>query len=74
MSELIIEVEAQALKLTAEERTELIDRLLASLPVDPAHDEAWGLVAERRLAEMESGVVAPIPVADAIARARRALE
>ena len=71
MSELIVEVEAQALKLSAEQRTDLIDRLLASLPVDPAHDEAWGRVAERRLAEMESGVVAPVPVADAIARAPR---
>lgn len=74
MSELIAEVEAQAMKLTAEQRTDLVDRLLASLPVDPAHAEAWGLVAERRLAEMESGAVAPIPVADAIARARRAIE
>ena len=69
MTKLIPEVEAHALKLSAEQRTGLIDRLLASLPIDPVHDEAWGLAAERRLAEMESGTVAPVPVADAIARA-----
>lgn len=74
MTELIAEVEAHALKLSAEERTDLIDRLLATLPIDPEHDEAWGLVAERRLAEMQSGAVASVPVADAIARARRAIE
>ena len=74
MTELIAKVEAQALKLSVEQRTDLIDRLLASLPIDPAHDEAWGLAAERRLAELDSGAVAPIPVADAIARARRAIE
>ena len=74
MSELITEIEVQALKLNAEQRTDLIDRLLASLPVDPVHDEAWGQVAERRLAEMESGLVASVPVADAIALARRAIE
>ena len=74
MSELITEIEAQALKLNAEQRTDLIDRLLASLLVDPVHDEAWGQVAERRFAEMESGLVASVPVADAIALARRVIE
>ena len=49
----------QALKLSVEERTELIERLVDSLdaagPADPGHEAAWTEVLDRRLQEMRDG-------------------
>jgi len=67
------ELEAEALKLTAEERAHLADRLLASLGEDAELEEAWAVEVERRVADIESGRAHLIPAADAIARARAAL-
>ena len=67
-------IEAEALKLDAEERAHLADRLLASLSEEAEVDEAWAAEVERRVAEIESGRVKLVPAADAIARARRALK
>jgi putative addiction module component (TIGR02574 family) len=69
----IAEIEAQALQLSPEDRAHLADTLLASLRSDPKVDEAWLAEAERRLAELESGLVTPVPVQEAIARARAAI-
>ncbi|MFL6291244.1 MAG: addiction module protein [Thermoanaerobaculia bacterium] len=66
-------VEAQALKLTAEERARLADRLLASLSEDHEIEEAWAAEIERRIEEVESGRAQLIPAAEAIARARAAI-
>lgn len=68
----VAEIEAQALQLSADERTRLVDRLLASLPADAEVDAAWAAEARRRLDELEAGAVAEIPIEDAIARARAA--
>ncbi|MFN0074030.1 MAG: addiction module protein [Chloroflexota bacterium] len=73
MSPSIEILEAEALKLTAAERAELADRLLASLSDRPGVDNAWADEAERRIAEIEAGRVPLIPSGDAIARARDAL-
>lgn len=67
-------VEAEALKLTPEERARLADRLLASLSDNAEVEEAWAVEVERRLAAIESGRTQLIPAADAIARARAALK
>jgi putative addiction module component (TIGR02574 family) len=67
-------VEAQALKLTAEERARLADRLLASLSEDHEIEEAWAVEVERRIEEVESGRAQLIPAAEAIARARAAIK
>lgn len=67
-------VEAQALKLTAEERARLADRLLASLSEDLEIEEAWAVEVERRIEEVESGRAQLIPAAEAIARARAAIQ
>jgi putative addiction module component (TIGR02574 family) len=67
-------VEAQALKLTAEERARLADRLIASLAEDLEVEEAWAVEVERRVEEIESGRAKLIPAAEAIARARAAIE
>ncbi len=67
-------VEAQALKLTAEERARLADRLIASLAEDAEVEQAWAVEVERRIEEIESGRVKLVPAAEAIARARAAIE
>jgi putative addiction module component (TIGR02574 family) len=67
-------VEAQALQLTAEERSRLADRLIASLFEDDEIEEAWAAEVERRIEEVESGRAQLIPAAEAIARARAAIK
>ena len=73
MTSSIVELESQALKLTPEERVSLADRLLASVSADNEVDDAWSQEAERRLAELEDGTVAAVPLEAAIARARGAI-
>jgi len=67
-------VEAQALKLTAEERARLADRLIASLFEGSDGEEVWAEEVERRVEEIESGRAQLIPAAEAIARARAAIK
>ena len=67
-------LEAEAMKLTPEERARLADRLISSLSVDADIEEAWGVEVERRIAEIEAGRAPVVPAADAIARARAALK
>lgn len=63
-------VEAQALKLSQEDRSRLLDRLILSLDEDDARDAAWDAVAAQRDAEIESGQVAEVDGPEAIARLR----
>lgn len=74
MSNQLEAVEAQALKLTAEERARLADRLIASLFEGSEVEEAWAAEVERRIAEIESGRTRLIPAAESIARARAAIK
>lgn len=74
MSSQLEMIEMQALKLTAEERAQLADRLLASLFENHEVEEAWAVEVERRIVEIESGRSRLIPAADAIARARAAIK
>ena len=67
-------VEAQALKLSAEERAQLADRLIASLFEDHDVEEAWAAEVERRIEEIESGRAKMVPAAEAIARARATIK
>ena len=67
-------IEAQALKLTAQERAQLADRLITSLFEDREVEDAWATEVERRIEEIESGRSRTIPAADAIARARTAIK
>jgi putative addiction module component (TIGR02574 family) len=67
-------VAVEALKLTREERAHLAGRLIASLSDDAELDEGWAAEVERRIAEIEAGRVTPVPVTEAVARARAALE
>lgn len=67
-------IQAQALKLSAEERARLADRLIASLFDDKEIEEAWAVEVERRIKEIESGRAKLVPAAEAIARARTAVK
>ncbi|MES2018050.1 MAG: addiction module protein [Pseudomonadota bacterium] len=66
-------LEAEALKLTGDERAAFAQVLLASLDSDAEIDEAWAAELERRVLEIESGAVQTIPIADALAQVRAAL-
>jgi putative addiction module component (TIGR02574 family) len=65
MSQSTQALESAALLLPAEERARLAERLLASLDVDPAIEEAWATEIERRLADWEAGLVEGIPWSEA---------
>jgi len=61
-------IEAEALQLSSAERAWLVERLIASLDIDPEVEEAWAAEVERRNAEIESGAVSLIPGPEAIAK------
>jgi len=67
-------LEAEALKLPAGESAAFARLLLASLDEDAEMEEAWAAETECRIAEIESGAVQVIPIADAFAQVRAALK
>jgi putative addiction module component (TIGR02574 family) len=67
-------VESQALKLTAEERAQLADRLISSIFEDHEIEAAWAVEVERRVDEIDSGRAKLIPASESIARARAAIK
>ena len=66
--------EAEALKLTAGERSAFAQILLASLDEDADIEKAWAVETERRIADIESGAAQGIPIANALAQVRAALK
>ena len=54
-------LEAEVLKLAPVDRSHLLERLIASLDIDPEVEEAWALEADRRDAELESGLIVAVP-------------
>lgn len=62
-----------ARQLPREQVAELVDRLTMDLAkgMDPGTENAWTDTAMRRLAEMESGKVKPVPGDEVMARARK---
>jgi len=66
-------VEAEALKLSPEERAQLADRLISSLFEDHEIEDAWAAEVERRIGEIEGGRASMISAAESIARARTAI-
>jgi len=56
------EIIEEATALPVEERAAVVDSLLRSLNMpEPESDRAWLDVARRRLAELRSGYVTPVP-------------
>lgn len=68
MSSTLEFLEAEALRLSAAERARLVERLIASLDIDPEVEAAWAVEVERRNAEIESGAVTLVPGPEALAR------
>jgi putative addiction module component (TIGR02574 family) len=66
-SSIIETIEAEALRLSPTERARLVERLIASLDVDPEIEEAWATEVERRNSEVESGTVSLVSGPEAIA-------
>ncbi len=66
-------VEAAALELSQEERAQLAQSLLASLPRDPEVEATWDEEIKRRVAELEAGLIETIPAEDVFAEARSRL-
>jgi putative addiction module component (TIGR02574 family) len=67
-------LEAEVLQLAPVERSRLLERLIASLDSDPDVEEVWEREADRREAELESGLIATVPGQEAIARLRAKLQ
>jgi putative addiction module component (TIGR02574 family) len=71
MKEIIEEAES----LPIEERAVVIDSLLRSMnPSSAEIDREWVKVAKRRLAELRSGAVKPIPGNEVFAKVRERFE
>lgn len=69
---LVEELSRRAKELSPDERVLLAEQLLASVhPVDDEVDAAWDAEIKRRVAEIESGAVTPIPAEEVFARLRR---
>lgn len=66
-------LESEALKLAPADRSRLLERLIASLDLDPEVEEAWELEADRREASLESGAVVEVPGNEAMDRLRARL-
>lgn len=73
MSSTLEALEAAALQLSTTERARLIERLIASLEIDPAAEDAWAAEVERRNAEIESGAVSLILGSEALVRLKAKL-
>ncbi len=60
-------IEAEALQLPAADRARLVERLISSLDIDPAVEDAWAAEVERRNAQIESGEVSLLPGPETLA-------
>lgn len=66
-------LEAEVLSLPPLQRSNLLDRLVASLDPDPEWEEAWAREADRREAAIEAGQAKWIPGEEVVARLRAEL-
>ncbi len=66
------EIIHEAKSLPVEERTMVVDSLLRTLNTpDPEIDRQWAAVAKRRLEELRSGRVNPVPGEEVFAKIRQ---
>ena len=76
MSALIDELRQRAQALSAEDRAQLAEWLLASVEAEPGPDvqNAWGSEVERRLRKLADGTAVLVPSSDVHAQARSLYE
>ena len=67
-------VEAAALELTAEERVELVERLIDTVVPPPPLHPAWEAEIARRVAELDAGLVESVPAEEVFTRMRAMIE
>jgi len=67
-------LEAAALQLAPADRARLVDRLIATLDVDPEVEEAWAAEVERRQAEIENGAVSLLRGPEVLAKLKAEFE
>jgi hypothetical protein len=67
-------LEAEALSLSAADRSRLVDRLLASLGHDAEWEQAWSEEADRREARIADGQAPWVDGPEAVARVRASLK
>ncbi len=69
--ELTLEVlQTEVMKLSAEDRSRLLDTLLDSMDQDEDTEHEWEQLADRRDAELDSGAVEAVDGATVLARLR----
>jgi hypothetical protein len=66
-------LEAEVLNLTGAERSQLLDRLIASLETDRELQEAWLQEAAHRDAEIDTANAACVPGEESLVRLRASL-
>lgn len=65
----------EVVSLPVEERAAVVDSILRSLnPPESEVDRKWARVTQRRLAELRSGAVKPIPGEQVFAKIRKRFE
>ena len=74
MSISIESIEAQAMKLSPDERADLADRLWTSVAEQADIDAAWDVEIERRIAQLDAGEVEGVPWETVIADLRAQLK
>lgn len=67
------QVAAEAMRLSAEQRADLADKLWVSVDTPEAVATAWDAEVERRIAQIDSGEVETIPFEDVMAELRAKL-
>ncbi len=70
MSATVEELEAEALGLPAVHRARLVEKLIASLDIEPDVESAWAEEVERRHTAIESRTVSLLPGAETLSRLR----
>lgn len=61
-------LQAEVLRLSPANRAKLLDRLMASLDVEPNAEAAWDQLADQRERELADGKATGVPLDVAIAR------
>ena len=60
MEQTLDSLKSEVMKLSAGERSRLLDALLDSIDQDEEVERAWEELADRRDAQLESGAVSPV--------------
>ena len=64
------QLEQEVLKLSAEERARLAERIISSLDLEAEIEQKWLAEVRRRDAELDDGDVVAIPMKDALSSVR----